>query len=639
MDDQHTIPTHYAILIGINAYPSSPLESCVRDVQKIKECLESKLPRVDIRTLTASGGDTPLEHPESWPTCHNITSALELVTSRAQPGDFIYIHYSGHGTRLDPCYELSNQSTGDLALVLLDEDSSRARPLPGPRLAGLLKSMVDKALVITLVLDCCFSASVYRNGDSNVRYLSCGRIGALTYPLIPEYDLADGNTRSTSRDASMRDNWLLDPNRYSILAACGPHENAKVGFEANEKGERYGALSYFLFKALSDYGLGRRHKDIHRHLCARFWESCQVQHPVLFGNEDQAFFGRVDPYRNARSTYVFERDGSLRLLAGLAHGLRDGDRFVLSPFGPTSDRDAEGSDRDAEGRSIAKITRTWPLKSELELLGTPHNLKQGWIAEPLTCSYLSNFPIRPPPELSHQYEWRAALEERSLGICIDNEQTPALQVVLSNNIYEILDEYGRKIINLPAMPRDQTDISRVCNILEHLARFRMAKDITNEMPTAAFTKSLDIRIRANGKAFGPGEQIEVRHGSIVELVMKNAGEIALYVHVYNLGPLWQIKGILHASYEAIPERNNDLRFTGVSPKKIKMTVPPAISGYGSCEDVIKVFVTSQLTSFGSLELPNLDELGKTNVGDRVSRPSNDESDDWMALNFPIRTLL
>ena len=370
MDDQQTIPTHYAILIGIDAYPSRPLKSCVRDVQKIKECLESKLPSVDIQTLTASGGNTPLEHPESWPTCHNVTSVLEMVTSRAQPGNFIYIHYSGHGTRLEPCYELSSQSTGDLALVLLDEDSSRERLLPGPRLAGLLKSMVDKALVITLVLDCCFSASVYRNGDPNVRYLSCGRIGPLTYPPIPENDLADRNTRSTSRDASMRDNWLLEPDRYTILAACGPHEKAKGGSEASEKGERYGALSYFIFKALSDHGLGRRYKDIHRHLCAKFWESCQLQHPVLYGNKDQAFFGPVDPYRNARSTSIFERDGHLQLLAGLAHGLRDGDRFKLFPFGPTSDRDAEGD-------FIAKVTHLWPLTSELELLGTPSSLQTG----------------------------------------------------------------------------------------------------------------------------------------------------------------------------------------------------------------------------------------------------------------------
>jgi len=66
--------------------------------------------------------------------------------------------------------------------------------------------MVDKALVITLVLNCCFSVSVYCNGDPNVRYLLCGRIRALIYPLIPEYNLIDGDTRSISRDILMRDN-------------------------------------------------------------------------------------------------------------------------------------------------------------------------------------------------------------------------------------------------------------------------------------------------------------------------------------------------------------------------------------------------------------------------------------------------
>lgn len=631
MDDKHIILSHYAILIGINAYPDRPLESCVRDVQKIKECLESKPLAIDIQTLTANSGDTPLEHSKSWPTCRNVTSALETVTSRAQPGDFIYIHYSGHGTRLDPCYERSNQSTGDLALVLLGEDGSRAMSLPGPRLANLLKAMIDKALIITLVLDCCFSASVYRDKDPNARYFSCSRIDASTYPPTSEYDFADENIRSTSRDASMRDNWLLNPDRYTILAACGPHEKAKGGSEATEKKEQYGALSYFLFKVLSDQGLGKRHKDIHRHLCAKFWESCQAQHPVLYGNGDQAFFGRVDSYRNARSTSIFKRDGNLRLLAGLAHGLRVGDRFALSPLGSLSDRDIEEN-------FIANVTQLSPLTSELELIGTPHNPQTGWIAEPLTCSYLSDFRVRLAPELSPQDKWRTALEKRSLSICIDSEQDPAFQVVLSNDEYAILDEYDRRIINLPAMPRDQTDTSRVCNILEHLARFRMIKDITNEMPRAAFKKSLDIHLRANRKDFNPGEQIEVQHGKVVELIMENVGETALYVYVYNLGPLWQVQEICH---EVIPKRNHDRdrKFMGTYSRKMKMTVPPAMNDYRSCEDIIKVFVTSQPTSFDSLELPNIDELGKTTVGDRTNRPDNHESEDWVAFNFPIRTLL
>lgn len=174
-------------------------------------------------------------------------------------------------------------------MVLLDKDDSRVRLLSGPRLAGLLKFMVDIALVITLVLNCCFSTSVYRNSDLNARYLLCGRIGALTCSPIPEYNLADRNTCSTSRDASMRDNWLLDSDRYTILAACKLYKKTKNRFETSKKRKCYRALLYFLFKVLSDHGLERRHKNIHRYLCAKFWESCHVQHPVLYRNKDQGY--------------------------------------------------------------------------------------------------------------------------------------------------------------------------------------------------------------------------------------------------------------------------------------------------------------------------------------------------------------
>jgi hypothetical protein len=93
-----------------------------------------------------------------------------------------------------------------LALVLLDRDSSRDILLPGPRLAGLLKSIVDKALVITLILNYYFLASVYRNSDPNIQYLLYGRIRVLIYSLILEYNLIDGDTYSISRDILIRDN-------------------------------------------------------------------------------------------------------------------------------------------------------------------------------------------------------------------------------------------------------------------------------------------------------------------------------------------------------------------------------------------------------------------------------------------------
>ena len=130
----------------------------------------------------------------------------------------------------------------------------------------------------------------------------------------------------------------------------------------------------------------------------------------------------------------------------------------------------------------------------------------------------------------------------------------------------------------------------------------------------------------------------MQHSNIVKLVMKNAKETVLYIYVFNLDSLWQVEEM---SYEVILEHNHnhDLKFTGISSKKIKMIVPHVMSEYDSCENIIKIFVTSQLTSFNSLELSNLDKIDKTNVEDRTNHSNNHESENWETLNFSICMLL
>ncbi|KAJ5335663.1 caspase [Penicillium brevicompactum] len=641
MDNQHAVTRHYAILIGIDAYPRGSLTSCVRDVTRIKECLEDKLSSVHVRTLTASKSSdpeivTPREDPACWPTCRNVTSAFEAITSQAEPGDSVYIHYSGHGTRLDPCFDFSNQSTGDLALVLLKGDQSPEEYLKGLRLACFLKKMVDKNLKVTLVLDCCFSATVYRNGGPSVRYLPCDLVTAPSTLLDPEISFRGGNPCSAKRNGSMRDNWLVEPNRYAILAACGPDENAKGGSETSEKGLTYGVLSYFLLRTISAHGLGWRHRDIHHHIRAIFWESCIAQHPVLYGNADQGFFGPVQTHRGVRSARIVQREGIIQILAGQAHGVRDGDQFTV--FFPTS-TSGDGN----EERLIAKIIQVGGLTSQLELLDPHRKVQTGWIAEPLTCAYLAQFPIHLAPDLPHRDEWLAALKERSLSTNINTPQIPVFHVVLKNiDEYEILDSSGQNLINLPALPRDQVDTGRICDVLEHLTRFKATKELNNQVPNAAFRTSFDVQIVNDGAVFGPEEQIEVRHNTPLELTINNKGDTTLYAHVYNLGPCWRVKGIIRATYEAIPPRkdphNGSLSLPGKLSRRIRMTVPPIMKDYGSCEDIIKVFVTSQPTSFDLLELPKLGGLTDIFSGNRGSQYSSSASGDWMAVNFSIRTL-
>ena len=42
----------------------------------------------------------PLDTPQHAPTKQNILNAFERITQYSQPGDVVFLHYSGHGSRL-----------------------------------------------------------------------------------------------------------------------------------------------------------------------------------------------------------------------------------------------------------------------------------------------------------------------------------------------------------------------------------------------------------------------------------------------------------------------------------------------------------------------------------------------------------
>lgn len=86
-----------AVLIGCNyAGTKAQLKGCVNDVKKMHRCLIDRYGFLenDIKVL--------IDADESYtqPTGRNIRSALSDLIKSAESGDFLFVHYSGHGTRL-----------------------------------------------------------------------------------------------------------------------------------------------------------------------------------------------------------------------------------------------------------------------------------------------------------------------------------------------------------------------------------------------------------------------------------------------------------------------------------------------------------------------------------------------------------
>ncbi|KAK0431850.1 hypothetical protein EV421DRAFT_2064352, partial [Armillaria borealis] len=94
----------WAVLIGIDAYKSSPLRGCVSDALLVEKYLKEEIgvPQERIQRLLGSQ-DTSSDDP-SFPSRINIVNTLLSLVDNPQieVGDNIIIYFSGHGSGYSP---------------------------------------------------------------------------------------------------------------------------------------------------------------------------------------------------------------------------------------------------------------------------------------------------------------------------------------------------------------------------------------------------------------------------------------------------------------------------------------------------------------------------------------------------------
>lgn len=675
MSEVGAMTDHWAILIGISFYKERPLKGCVRDVELLKDYLEKGSTPVRIVTLTATAPENsdschPTEKPDSWPTYDNVASCLEKTAAQAKPGDFVYIHYSGHGTQTEGTseYSNSNQNTGDLALVLFDL-AKGSRYLPGQKLASMLNNMVKKGLLVTLVLDCCFSGSVVRHHslyDAGIRTIRYDAAIDAAYPWEPD-NYPSNQVGSSLRDACIVPKWLIDPDGYSILSACAPHEEAHELTLAGGK-NKHGALSFFLAYALHSLrksGTEITLLSLYRHLCIQFHVHWPKQTPMHYGNIDLSFFGKLRSGLDTTFIPVFRTNGDarLKLAAGQAHGVCQGDEFAVYPF-----NSSEGVEIKTRNDSLKVMVDTARgLTSDLvgiEPLSKIDMIKTGWKARPLTFLSSWKVPIRLMATVGDQAQWISATKQRRF-VALATEDVGS-QLCLFNitlnerNEYEILNGCYQKITSLPAIPSDRNgSLNHVIDILEHLATFKYFEGIDNRVPKMSFEHSFKLHLGNEGRRdLGEEGIIDVKHEDVLCLTVENLGEKPLYVAIFNLGPEWQIDSLLSqqggGGFSVVPSK--DESYCGKEEIKWRMSVPESLRSKGvyHCEDVLKVFITSKPSSFAPMLLPKVSISGghfdRLVRGDcdrvssflaRLSAPLRGEDEivgeEWAARNFLIRT--
>ena len=653
-NQKSSTPAMYALLIGIDCYlPNrlpdggfyASLNGCVRDISHVADFLQYNLgmPQERIVKLTATntGAKEPPEPPSQWPTYENMVAAFKRISDMAQPGDQVYIYYSGHGGRASTLYpQLKGPAGQDEALVPTDIGNSEARYLRDVELAKLLNDMVSKGLAVTVVLDSCCSGGMTRGQGKTVAAVR-GIQSVDTTPRPAEslvgapQELAEtwGQLMGgKTRDVKLGSGWLPEPKGYTLLAACRPSESAyEWPFQG---GEWNGALTHWLLDALQDIGPGLSYKVLHDRIVAKVHSQFEEQTPQLQGEGDRAVFGseRVQPHYAVTVMQVDAPGGRLLLAAGQAHGLRQGAQFAIYPHGTTDfaalDKRQGLAEISALGAtdSWATLTKQFGEKAveqgaQAVLIGANSVglvRKVGWVSGAGLDPAIGQ-AVRQAVEGSGWLEMAAEGEEVAFQVAV-NEQGE----------YEIWDGTGQAIKNLrPALksgaPNAAADVARR---LVHLAKYRAIQQLGNHDPMSPLARKLVVELVGKREEYDPADPFEARPfddpghtpalkiGEWTGLRIKNEAAQVLNVTVFDLQPDW-------GATQVYPPGAGD-NFVAFDPGQevvlpLRADLP---AGYSQGTDVLKVFATLGTTNFRWLELPSLDQPLSRSAAVRSTQPHN-----------------
>jgi Caspase domain len=639
------ISTIHALLIGIDYYKPNrlykSLKGAVRDINLVDAFLKEtlKIPAERIRKLLSPDrSDTALLAARSpqdvEPTYENIVRAFKEIAEAAQPGEQVYVHYSGHGGRAKTVYPNLKKGSSDQydeSIVPMDiGDTEEGRYLRDVEMTTLLKRLTDKGLIVTVILDSCHSGGATR-GDAEIRSgTEPDTLTRTAESLVADRDELERNWLELTRNQGIDVAGLPKAREYVLLAACRPNEYA-YEYAVNGGTERNGALTYWMIDTLTSVatsGQPLTYKLLHDRVNAQIQSKFPQQIPMILGESDRLIFGSdvwSTPFTVALIKVISETQVTLN--AGQAQGLSKGTRFSIYPFKTT---DFTEKERQV---AIVELTRVEASESTARVL-TP---EEGGIAvngaiEPGAPAIMVSAPVDLIQRVRFTDDKVEGEQEHELPPSLVECQKEALDKVrqaLAGNGWVVEEKEGESALYQVAIDRegnyeicknmpipnlrpllaieDPTAPSRVVDRLVHLAKYQAVASLDNS--SSKLAEVLDVAILMEDKQPFPDPQNPtVRSEDIVCLRLSNKGNQPLKVVVLDIEPTWAVSqiaigGIETPFFALAPGAEEDV--------PLRLSVPDD-DAYRQTKEIVKVFAVQRgLADFRWLTLPTLDEPPET----------------------------
>lgn len=337
---------NYALLIGANQYQNLDerwwLKGPANDVQLVASYLTTQAPApFDPANVTLLSDGVPGATP---PTLAAIRAAFADLTARVQPGDFVYLHFSGHGTQapaLDPATELDGLDELFLPIDIgpwSDQIGAVENALVDDEIGALIDGLRAKGAHVWAVFDSCHSGTATRSLDGageevRTRQLPPAALGIDPDAVEVTRSLGDPRAPEAPFDAT-------DSAEGSFVAFFAAQTNEVTPEKNLPKGKPgrkpQGVFTWTLMEVLAEYPQAT-YSQIGQEVLRRYAVKNLARSTPLFeGDLDQVAFAGTGGTRVSQWQAEVTESG-LTIPAGTLHGLSEG--TVLAVLGSAADAD------------------------------------------------------------------------------------------------------------------------------------------------------------------------------------------------------------------------------------------------------------------------------------------------------------
>ncbi|MBM1817758.1 caspase family protein [Sulfitobacter pseudonitzschiae] len=361
---------NFALLIGASTYDNLEerywLQGPANDVALVRTYLTDSAPvpfSADHVTVLADGVEGA-----GRPTLQGIRDGFAAMAARVGPGDFVYLHFSGHGTQAPALHPETEEDGLDEMFLPVDigawDDTvgTVENALVDDEIGVLIGSLRAKGATVWAVFDACHSGTVTRAAPADgeevrMRKLDPAALG------VPDSAMADAEATSRAlpdpraRPASPVEGAEGDGAFIAFFAAQTTETTPEKRLPRGAPGRvSQGVFTYTIFETLAE-NPGVTYRQLGQEVLRKYAvQNLALSTPMFEGDLDGYVFSG-EAGEQIHQWPVREGAFGLTLRAGQLQHMSEGEIVALLPTAASAVSDAVG---------YAKVTYTDTFTSELE---------------------------------------------------------------------------------------------------------------------------------------------------------------------------------------------------------------------------------------------------------------------------------